>query len=86
VEFAVEDISDIIWNPEPFQQLAISPEKKELIRALGFSHMDRAQNPQFDDFVAGKGQGLIMLLQYETRPSYIWKLTLVVDHLVSVKL
>jgi hypothetical protein len=68
VEFAVEDISDIQWDPEPFQRLVIPDERKELILALATSHMNQAHDPSFDDFVAGKGRGLIMLLQYEIRP------------------
>lgn len=66
MEFAVANISDISWNPLPFQPLAIPPKQKKLIQALTTSHMSRATHCPFDNFVAGKGRGLIMLLQYDT--------------------
>jgi hypothetical protein len=70
VEFAVADISDIEWNPEPFKRLTIPDKQKRLIRAAAVSHVSRATH-SFDDFVEGKGQGLIMLLQYDVSiPSY----------------
>lgn len=63
VEFGVADISDISWNPLPLQRLAIPSKQKKLIQALAASHMSRDNHCPFDDFVAGKGRGLIMLLQ-----------------------
>ena len=63
VEFAVSDIRDIEWNPASFERLTIPAEKKELIRAVATSHVSREYR-SFDDFVRGKGQGLVMLLQY----------------------
>lgn len=70
MEFAVADISAISWNPEPFQRLAIPSKRKKLIQALAASHMSRADRHSFDDFVVGKGRGLIMLLQYGTTFSH----------------
>ena len=64
MELAVDNISDIKWNPLSFQNLAIPKDRKKLVRALAASHAKRVQ---FDDFVPGKGRGLIMLLQYELR-------------------
>jgi hypothetical protein len=64
VEFAVDNISDIEWNALSFRNLAIPEDRKKLVRALAASH---ANGAQFDDFVPGKGRGLIMLLQYELR-------------------
>lgn len=61
VEFAVADIKEIAWNPSLFDHLAIQPQKKKLIQALTKSHISQTTGPSFDDFVAGKGQGLIML-------------------------
>lgn len=63
VEFGVADISDISWNSLLFQRLAIPSKQKKLIQALAASHMSRDNRCPFDDFVAGKGHGLIMLLQ-----------------------
>ena len=54
---------DISWNPLLFQRLAIPSKQKKLIQALAASHMSRDNRCPFDDFVAGKGHGLIMLLQ-----------------------
>jgi hypothetical protein len=63
VEFAVSDIRDIEWNSEPFERLTIPDQKKQLIRAVAVSRVSR-ESHSFDDFVRGKGQGLVVLLQY----------------------
>lgn len=63
-EFAVADIKDIIWNPAAFTELAIPTKKKEVIQALAEAHTSREIDHTFDDFVVGKGLGLIILLQY----------------------
>ena len=63
MEFAVDDISDIVWNPSSFAYLALSPQKKDLVLALAEAHLGRTSDHTFDDFVIGKGQGLIILLQ-----------------------
>jgi hypothetical protein len=54
VEFAVAEIGDICWNPEPFDQLAIPKDKKEMIRAVALSHVND-DTDCFDNFVRGKG-------------------------------
>ncbi|KAG4427614.1 hypothetical protein IFR05_016902 [Cadophora sp. M221] len=66
VEFAVADIEDIKWSPSPYDCLSISDEQRDIIMALVEAHV----NPRmvFDDFVTGKGKGLIMLLQYGSTP------------------
>jgi hypothetical protein len=61
VEFAVADITDIDWNRSLFDRLAISASHRNIIRALAASHMKQVPHHPFDDFVAGKGRGLIML-------------------------
>ncbi len=63
VEFAVDDISNIVWNPSCFANLAIPSQKKNLVLALAKAHLGETSNHTFDDFVVGKGRGLIMLLQ-----------------------
>jgi len=63
-EFAVADIKDINWNPAAFAQLAIPAKQKEVIQALAEAHTSRETEHTFDDFVVGKGLGLIILLQY----------------------
>jgi hypothetical protein len=62
VEFAVANITAITWNALLFDHLAIQPKKKKLILALTKSYISQAPSPSFDDFVVGKGWGLIMLL------------------------
>jgi hypothetical protein len=66
VEFAVADVKDIKWSPLPYACLSISDEQRDVIMAL----VEARLNPSvaFDDFVAGKGKGLIMLLQYDFTP------------------
>jgi hypothetical protein len=63
VEFAVSDIRNIDWNPESFERLTVPDKQKELIRTVAASHVNR-ETCSFDDFVRGKGQGLLVLLQY----------------------
>lgn len=63
VEFAIDDISDIVWNPSSFANLAISSQKKQLVLALAKAHLGESSDHTFDDFVSGKGKGLILLLQ-----------------------
>jgi hypothetical protein len=62
VEFAVADISGISWNESLFNQLAIPYKSKKLIEALTTSQSSGKTKYTFDDFVEGKGRGLIMLL------------------------
>ncbi|KAL8698333.1 MAG: hypothetical protein Q9201_006630 [Fulgogasparrea decipioides] len=71
LEFVVDDIMEIVWNPSSFDNLAIPATKKKVITALAKAHMSRASDNVIDDFVEGKGQGLITLLQYE-----FWRLVL----------
>jgi hypothetical protein len=61
VEFAVADITEIGWNRLLLDRLAIKPERKRLIQALTTSYTSPAPDHSFDDFVAGRGRGLIML-------------------------
>ncbi len=69
VEFVVDDIMVIVWNPSSFDNLAILTTKKKVMTALAKAHMSRASGDVIDDFVEGKGQGLITLLQYGLRRS-----------------
>ena len=66
IEFVVGDIGKITWNPSSFESLAISPAQKKVITALAKSHVSRDSDDGFDDFVEGKGQGLVALLQCVT--------------------
>ena len=58
--FNIEHVCDIQWNVEAFDHLDIPASKKEIVEVLIDSHTKMAA--QFDDFVAGKGRGLIFAL------------------------
>ncbi|KAF2804787.1 putative AAA family ATPase [Mytilinidion resinicola] len=58
--FFLHSVKDIVWNDQAFDSLVAPPEQKELILAFAQS---QAMNKQFfDDFIQGKGRGIIMLL------------------------
>ncbi|CAN9106303.1 unnamed protein product [Alternaria alternata] len=58
-ELLVDRITDVTWNKQAFKDLVAEPETKELVQALV---MKRLNAKRSTDFVAGKGNGLIMLL------------------------
>ena len=58
------NIRDITWNADPFDRLVLAEGQKEIILALVESRLGSASDSSFDDFVVGKGQGIIALLQY----------------------
>ena len=63
MEFAVADIEDIKWSSSPFDCLTIPDEQKEVIVALAETRLGLVPSVPFNNFVAGKGQGLNVLLQ-----------------------
>src|SRR5450432_1775086 len=62
-EFSVADIKEIEWSESLLSCLSIPNNRRDIIMALAESHIGEAESVQFDDFVAGKGQGLTLLLQ-----------------------
>lgn len=60
MQFFVEELRPVKWNPQSFDQLVLPNEQKQLVRALVESHQN--SNSNFDDFIAGKGRGLICCL------------------------
>lgn len=60
VRFNVSLVENIIWNPDAFDHLDIPEERKEIVRTLTESHSRNAG--AFDDFIEGKGIGLIFNL------------------------
>jgi len=64
VEIAVGDIEDIDWSSTLFDSLVIPDEQKEVVKALAEARAGRVPSAPFDDFVAGQGKGLNVLLQY----------------------
>ncbi|KAK4691867.1 hypothetical protein P7C71_g5229, partial [Lecanoromycetidae sp. Uapishka_2] len=61
-EFAVSCIEGIQWSDLPFQSLVIPEKKKSVLQALVRRHDQDDMDEAFDDFVEGKGKGLIILL------------------------
>ena len=55
MEFVINDITDIVWNPSSFDNLAIPAAKKKVITALTKAHISRASDDVMDDLVEGKG-------------------------------
>jgi len=51
------------WDESSFDCLAIPAGNKKAVQALCEAHLGRNSDPAFEDFVAGKGQILITLLQ-----------------------
>lgn len=58
-------ISSISFSTSPFELLSIPIEKKRVVMALAENRMNRTCQVGFDDVIAGKGQGIIVLLQYD---------------------
>ncbi|CRG92464.1 ATP-dependent zinc metalloprotease FtsH homolog [Talaromyces islandicus] len=61
-EFAVENIQEAVFSSAPFEMLSIPEEKKRVIEALTKSRVDASDEVPFDDIIAGKGQGVVILL------------------------
>ncbi|KAG9228673.1 hypothetical protein BJ875DRAFT_388912 [Amylocarpus encephaloides] len=59
-EFSVDGIEDIKWSSSPYSCLSISDQQRDVIIALVEARND--PSVVFDDFVAGKGKGVNMLL------------------------
>ena len=64
LEFNVTNITPIEWNKEAFDGLVLPPERKAVLRGLVEAHsLSNVDEPKgFDDFVRGKGQGLVVNL------------------------
>ncbi|KAF4968296.1 hypothetical protein FSARC_4241 [Fusarium sarcochroum] len=60
-DMSVDDLVDIEWNSQAFDKLVLSDSEKRLM--LGFVGANKnGQLKDFDDFVDGKGKGIIILL------------------------
>lgn len=64
-QLAVDSVKDITWN-DSFSNLVLPHQEKDLLLAFAQSKLDISANDPtvevFDDFVDGKGKGVIMLL------------------------
>jgi hypothetical protein len=59
VEFNVEKIQDVDWNVDAFANLVLPTDRKDLLQSLVEAHH---QEIGFDDFIKGKGHGLVINL------------------------
>ena len=59
MEFDVEKLSEIQWDEEAFSNLIIPEDRKTLLRSLVEAHNSGSE---FDDFISGKGRGLVINL------------------------
>jgi len=60
LEFNVEKIQPIEWNEEAFANLVVPSDRKMLLQSLVEAH--NAELSGFDDFIKGKGRGLVVNL------------------------
>ncbi|KAI0836979.1 P-loop containing nucleoside triphosphate hydrolase protein [Hypoxylon sp. FL0890] len=59
--FKIADISPITWNDGIFENLVLDNGEKELLLAL-VARTNASDHVSFDDFMKGKGKGLLLLL------------------------
>ncbi|KAG6354289.1 hypothetical protein INS49_004894 [Diaporthe citri] len=71
-DLAVEKILEIDWIPDLMPRLVLDPDIKDLIVALIDYKTTQATDEQqtFDDFIPGKGKGIVMVL---CGPPGVWK-------------
>ncbi|KAL1610702.1 hypothetical protein SLS60_002372 [Paraconiothyrium brasiliense] len=56
----VDDVENIKWKDDIYDMLQMEAEQKEMVRGIIESH--HASSSSFDDFIPGKGRGLVFLL------------------------
>jgi hypothetical protein len=59
---SVDKLQPVIWDPNAMKHLVMEPDKKRLLEGLVGQHYTREQGSHRRDFVANKGQGLVILL------------------------
>ncbi|KAJ4467256.1 P-loop containing nucleoside triphosphate hydrolase protein [Lentinula aciculospora] len=59
LEFDVEKINEVDWNQDAFANLVLPEDRKHLLQSLIEAHHHKVG---FDDFIKGKGQGLVINL------------------------
>ncbi|KAJ3837895.1 P-loop containing nucleoside triphosphate hydrolase protein [Lentinula raphanica] len=59
LEFDVDKITDVDWNRDAFANLVLPEDRKDLLQSLVEAHH---REVGFDDFIKGKGQGLVINL------------------------
>ena len=58
--FNVDDVEDIPWNDVAFDSLVLPNREKDLL--LAFAEGQANPDSNFDDFIQGKGKGIVLLL------------------------
>lgn len=56
----VDNVRSIEWKDDIYDMLQMEAEQKEMVRGIIESH--HASSSSFDDFIPGKGRGLVFLL------------------------
>lgn len=59
MEFNIELVEEVKWNDDAFANLVLPPGRKDLLQSLIESHH---RELGFDDFIKGKGHGLVINL------------------------
>jgi len=59
LEFNVEKVQPVVWNTDAFSNLVLPDDRKELLQSLVEAHH---MELGFDDFIKGKGHGLVVNL------------------------
>ena len=59
MEFNVEKVEPVVWNGDAFANLVLPDNRKELLQSLVEAHHKELG---FDDFIKGKGHGLVVNL------------------------
>ncbi|KAK4508797.1 hypothetical protein PRZ48_002536 [Zasmidium cellare] len=64
-ELRIDNLQEIHWNDAAYSRLEMDAEYKQVIRALVEAHRKHSKpdSEEFDDIIAGKGLGLVFLLQ-----------------------
>ena len=57
---SVDNVENIEWKDNIYDMLQMEVEQKEMVRGIIESH--HASSSSFDDFIPGKGRGLVFLL------------------------
>ena len=60
-QYHVDDLIDVDFNKRSFDRLVLREDYKTILKAMVAQHFTQGQN-RFHDLVAGKGQGLNILL------------------------
>lgn len=58
------EVANIEFSVSPFDVLNVPTEKKRVIMSVTESRVNQTESANVDDVIVGKGQGVIILLQY----------------------